>query len=137
MGKNRPHPAAAQACPCGGHDYATCCGRFIAQQQLPQTPEELMRSRYTAYTLGDEDYVRATWYARTLPDGPLVSSEPGMKWLGLEVRRHAAAGDEGTVEFVARYRVGGRAQRMHEVSRFVREEGRWYYLDGSFPQGSA
>lgn len=135
MGKNSSSSAAAQACPCGGGAYAACCGRFIGQQQAPQTPQELMRSRYTAYTLGDEAYVRATWYARTLPDGPLVSVEPGMKWLGLEVRRHAAAGDEGTVEFVARYRVGGRAHRMHEVSRFVREEGRWYYLDGSFPDG--
>lgn len=135
MSKNRPLPAAAQSCPCGGSNYAACCGRFIEQGQIPQTPEELMRSRYTAYTLGDEAYVHATWYPRTLPAGPLVSNEPGMKWLGLEVRRHAATGGDGMVEFVARYKVGGRAQRMHELSRFVREAGRWYYLDGAFPDG--
>ncbi len=138
MSSNSKTPSGAQACPCGNDAYAACCGRFITQGQIPQTPEELMRSRYTAYTLGDEAYVRATWYPRTLPDGPLVSQEPGLKWLGLEVRRHAANGDEGMVEFVARSKLGGRAQRMHEISRFVREEGRWYYLDGSFPpQGAA
>lgn len=93
-----------------------------------------MRSRYAAYTLGDEAYLRATWYPRTLPEETLVSNEPGMKWLGLEVRRHAEAGDEATVEFIARYKLGGRAQRMHEISRFVREDGRWYYIDGSFPE---
>lgn len=123
-------------CPCGGGDYATCCGRFLDQGMTAQTAEELMRSRYTAYTLGKEAYVRATWYPRTVPDGVLVSDEPGMKWLGLEVRRHVPAGDEATVEFVARYKVGGRAHRMHEVSRFIREDGRWYYVDGSFPKGS-
>jgi SEC-C motif-containing protein len=122
-------------CPCGGGDYVACCGRFIDQGGIAQTAEELMRSRYTAYTLGNEAYVRATWCPRTLPEGTLVSNEPGLKWLGLEVRRHAQSGDEATVEFVARYKIGGRAQRMHEVSRFIREEGRWYYLDGSFPSG--
>lgn len=93
-----------------------------------------MRSRYTAYTQGNEAYVRATWYPRTLPEGPLAQNEPGMNWLGLEVRRHVPADDEATVEFVARYKIGGKAHRMHEVSRFLREEGRWYYLDGIFPK---
>lgn len=120
-------------CPCGGSDYAACCGRFIEGGEKAQTAEELMRSRYTAYTLGNEAYVRATWYSRTLPAGRLVSQETGSKWLGLEVRRHAEAGHEATVEFVARYKLAGRAQRMHEISRFIREEGRWFYLDGSFP----
>jgi SEC-C motif-containing protein len=123
-----------QGCPCGGTDYLYCCGRFIEQDELPQTALELMRSRYGAYVLEREAYVRATWYPRTVPQGPLVSTEPGMKWLGLEVRRHHEAGDEATVEFVARYKIGGRAHRMHEISRFVREDGRWYYLDGSFPE---
>lgn len=121
------------ACPCGGSDYAACCGRFIAQGLVAQTAEELMRSRYTAYALGNAAYVQASWYPRTLPSGPLVSTEPGIKWLGLDVRRHVAAGEQATVEFVVRYKLGGRAHRMHEVSRFVREDGRWYYLDGHFP----
>jgi SEC-C motif-containing protein len=121
-------------CPCGGSDYATCCGRFIEQESAAQTAEELMRSRYTAYTQGNDAYLRATWYPRTLPEDPLASSEPGLKWLGLEVRRHMPAGDEATVEFVARYKIEGRAHRLHEISRFVRKAGRWYYVDGSFPK---
>ncbi len=124
---------ATPACPCGGASYAACCGRFIDSGQAAPTAQELMRSRYTAYTLGNEAYVRATWYARTLPEGVLVSREPGLAWLGLEVRKQAEVGDEASVEFVARYKIGGRAHRMHEVSRFVREDGCWYYLDGQFP----
>ncbi|MBS0307609.1 MAG: hypothetical protein JSS58_01440 [Proteobacteria bacterium] len=124
---------AAAACPCGAGCYADCCGRFIEQGALPQTAQELMRSRYSAYVLQDEVYVRTSWYPRTLPEGRLTATEPGMKWLGLAVKHHVENGDAATVEFVARYKIGGRAHRLHEVSRFVREEGRWYYLDGSFP----
>ena len=116
------------ACPCGGASYATCCGRFIAQDAVPQTAQELMRSRYTAYTLHDSAYLQATWHAGTRPAEPLQVEE-GLKWLGLEVRRHEQDGDAATVEFVARYKIGGRAHRLHEISRFVREDGRWYYLD--------
>jgi SEC-C motif-containing protein len=121
-------------CPCGGSAYAACCGRFIEGGAIPQTAEELMRSRYTAYTQRNEPYLKATWHASTRPDDPVTQDDEGMKWLGLEVRKHAPAGDDATVEFVARYKVGGRAHRLHEVSRFVREEGRWFYVDGSFPE---
>lgn len=121
-----------QACPCGGADYAQCCARFIRDGQLPQTAEELMRSRYSAYVLHDETYLKATWHPTTRPAED-VAQDDGVKWLGLEVRQHMPAGDEATVEFVARYKLGGRAQRLHEVSRFVRENGRWFYVDGSFP----
>ena len=118
-------------CPCGGASYAQCCGRFISGAQTPQTAAELMRSRYCAYTLQDDAYLHATWSDRTRPTGPIT--EAGLKWLGLEVKKHAEAGAEATVEFVARYKVDGRAYRLHEISRFVREDGRWFYLDGSFP----
>src|SRR4051812_8727706 len=120
-------------CPCGGNSYTACCGRFIEQGSVAPTAEDLMRSRYTAYTQGNDAYLRATWYPRTVPEGPLASNDLGMKWLGLEVRRHVPAGDEATVEFVARYKIDGRAHRLHEISRFVREEGRWFYVDGVFP----
>jgi SEC-C motif-containing protein len=127
----------AGPCPCGGPGYAQCCGRFIDGDATARTAEELMRSRYTAYVLRNEPYLQATWHARTRPAEALVRDED-LKWLGLEVRRHASAGDEATVEFVARYKVGGgRAQRMHEISRFLREGGKWYYLDGSFPERQA
>jgi len=91
-----------------------------------------MRSRYCAYVLQLTDYLLDTWHPSTAP-GELDLSP--VKWLGLEVRATQASGDAGVVEFVARCRDGqGRAQRMHETSRFVREQGRWYYIDGVFPQ---
>ena len=122
-------------CPCGGTDYARCCGRFIDDGLLPATAEELMRSRYSAFTRNDEAYVSATWSATTRPLPPLTSSEDKAQWLGLEVRSHQNNGDNATVEFVARYRINGRAHRLHEISRFERMQGRWYYLDGTFPAG--
>ena len=86
-----------------------------------------MRSRYSAYVLGLIDYLLATWHPSTSP-GDLEL--PPVKWLGLEVRHAEATGEAGVVEFVARCRVDGRAQRLHESSRFVRQDGRWYYIDG-------
>ena len=92
-----------------------------------------MRSRYSAYVLGLDDYLRATWHATTRPAAGDPLCDSTTRWLGLEIRSHApGAGDEATVEFVARYKVGGRAHRLHEISRFVREEGRWYYVDGNY-----
>jgi SEC-C motif-containing protein len=88
-----------------------------------------MRSRYTAFVLGRADHLLATWHPSTRPAE--LSLDEGVKWLGLEVRRHLTpAADRAEVEFVARSRVAGRGQRLHEVSRFVREGGRWYYVDG-------
>jgi SEC-C motif-containing protein len=121
-------------CPCGGGTYAACCGRYVGGHALPQTAEELMRSRYAAYALDDDAYLRATWHSSSRPEALAEERQQRVKWIGLEVRRHLQSGDEATVEFVARYKSGGRAQRLHEVSRFLREDGRWYYLDGSFPE---
>jgi SEC-C motif-containing protein len=89
-----------------------------------------MRSRYAAYVQHDADYLMQTWHPRTRPAEP-PSFEPGLRWLGLEVRRHSQTdADHATVEFVARSKLGGRAHRLHETSRFVREHGRWLYVDG-------
>ena len=91
-----------------------------------------MRSRYTAYVFGDEPYLLRTWHARTRPSALHLADER-VKWLGLKVLRADAGGaqdDEGRVEFVARYKVGGKAARLHETSRFVRERGQWFYVDG-------
>lgn len=93
-----------------------------------------MRSRYTAYALQNEDYLQATWHASTRPASEALTQD-ATKWLGLEIRRHVPDGDKAVVEFVARCKVGGRAQRLHETSRFVREQGRWFYVDGIFPEG--
>ena len=93
-----------------------------------------MRSRYCAYALELEPYLLASWHPDTRPPQLELKKEAGTKWIGLEIKDHAMTGsDSATVEFVARYRLGGRAHRLHEVSRFVREGGHWYYVDGQFP----
>ncbi|MEW5973297.1 MAG: YchJ family metal-binding protein [Pseudomonadota bacterium] len=128
-------PDVRQACPCGsGSAYAACCGRFIDQGMLPATAEQLMRSRYTAFTQAHESYLLATWHASTRPKSLDFDSEESVKWLGLridKVEKGGAHDDRGRVCFVAHWHVGGgRAQRLQECSRFVREQGRWFYLDG-------
>jgi SEC-C motif-containing protein len=118
-------------CPCDlGQAYAACCGRWHAGPAHLQAPDAaaLMRSRYSAYVLGLDDYLYATWHPDKRP-ATLWLKEPGRKWLGLEVKRHVVLdGHNELVEFVARSAIGGRADRRHELSRFVREASRWYYV---------
>jgi SEC-C motif-containing protein len=124
--------AAAASCPCGsGRPYANCCEPWHHGSPAP-TAEALMRSRYTAYVLNLHDYLLATWHESTRP--PSLEDSP-TRWLGLAVKQHVQQDDNhATVEFVARFRADGRGHRLHEVSRFVREGARWYYVDGDFPQ---
>lgn len=119
----------ADVCPCGsGRPLAACCGRYLDGHAAPPDAEALMRSRYTAYVLAREPYLLATWHASTRPTRLDLTPT---RWIGLTVSRHEQQdADHATVEFVARYKIGGRAHRLHETSRFVREEGRWYYVDG-------
>jgi SEC-C motif-containing protein len=123
----------SDGCPCGlSRPYAACCGRFLSGAQPAPTAEALMRSRYTAYVLGDAGYLLATWHPSTRPGRLDLDPEPRPRWLGLKVLRHAQEDDShASVEFVARYKIGGRGYRLHEASRFVREAGIWYYLDGA------
>ena len=134
------------ACPCGRLDargrplaYAGCCGRYIDHWDACPAPdaESLMRSRYTAFVREDEGYLRATWHASRRPSR--VTFEAGGKWLGLEVRGARQTGEgQAQVEFVARFRsAAGQAERLHERSRFVREDGRWFYVDGEHSPGRA
>lgn len=120
-------------CPCGNPaGYIQCCAP-LHEGAAAGTPEQLMRSRYSAYVLKREDFLLASWHATTRPASlRLAAQQPPPTWLGLEIRRQQAIDeDHASVEFVARYRLGGgRAQRQHETSRFVREAGRWYYVDG-------
>ena len=119
-------------CPCGSNKpYTDCCARYVEGNELAPTAEALMRSRYTAYTLLREDYLIATWHTSTRPSSLDLAADAATKWIGLEVKRHEQQDAEyAVVEFVARYKVNGRAHRLHEVSRFVREDGRWFYVDG-------
>ena len=128
-----PMPAA---CPCGRQDMhgrplalEACCGRFLDAGQLVPDAESLMRSRYSAHVLGRTDWLLRSWHASTRPAA--LAPDPGARWLGLQVRAHRVVDDaHAEVEFVARWRIGGRGVRQHERSRFVREAGQWWYLDG-------
>jgi SEC-C motif-containing protein len=93
-----------------------------------------MRSRYTAYTLADEAYLKSTWHPDTLATDFNLSEQAGAKWLGLKIMRHENTDDNhAIVEFVARYKIHGKAHRLHEVSSFERVAGYWYYVDGASP----
>ena len=119
----------AKPCPCGAADYAACCGHYHDGAPAPDAAA-LMRSRYSAYVLKLEAYLLATWHPGTRP-AALDLAADNAKWLGLEVKKHTQESpDRATVEFVARYKIGGQAHRLHEVSNFVREEGRWVYVGG-------
>lgn len=116
------------ACPCGsGKPLAECCGRYHGGEAAP-TAEALMRSRYSAFVLQDDGYLRDTWHPKTRPSQLDLSADDSC-WQGLEIvacRKGGLQDEEGVVEFVARYQGG----QLHERSRFVREQGRWFYLDG-------
>ena len=121
-------------CACGSNkNFTDCCGCYIEGNTPAPSAEALMRSRYVAYTLGREDYLLATWHPSTRPATLDMVDKIETKWLGLEVKRHEYTlqkPDRALVEFVARYKVGGRAHRLHEVSRFVCEGEQWFYVDG-------
>jgi SEC-C motif domain protein len=129
----------SQPCPCGRLNrsrqsvvLADCCGRFIDHFEDTPAPDaqSLMRSRYTAFVLQRADYLLATWHAGHRPAA--IDFDPGVKWLGLEVRQHRLLdATHAEVEFVARQKAAGVAAiRLHEISRFIHESGRWYYVDG-------
>lgn len=122
-------PRLADPCPCGRpRDYAQCCGLYHAGAAAPDA-ETLMRARYSAYVRRDADYLRASWHPSTRPADLQLDTHTA--WLGLTVQRVVDSGaDRAEVAFLARYRIGGgSAVRMTEHSRFLREDGRWYYLD--------
>ncbi len=122
-------------CPCDSKlNFQQCCGPLIQGEKLATTAEQLMRSRYSAYVQQEQDYLLKTWHPAHRPKS--LDFEDNEKWLGLKVKK-VVNGREvdstGTVEFVARFRVGGgRAQRIHEVSQFLKLDGQWYYLEGTF-----
>lgn len=94
-----------------------------------------MRSRYTAYVLSRDDYIMQTWHAPSRP--PLLQTEARTKWLSLKVIHAEHSATQGHVEFVAKYKINGKAHTLHERSRFLLENGRWYYVDGElFDEGN-
>lgn len=131
MGRRQGTSPALPPCTCGsGKPYAACC-QPLHQGQAAASAEALMRSRYSAYTLGLEPYLLHTWHPSTRPTDLDLQASPQPKWLGLEIKARGLQDEtHATVEFVARYRVQGRAHRLHETSRFEMENGEWRYVDG-------
>ena len=117
-------------CSCGRvATFEACCGRYLGTGAPAPDAESLMRSRFTAFVRCDAAHLLATWHASTRPTS--IDFEAGVKWLGLEVKRHTPIdAAHAEVEFVARSRLQGRGQRLHERSRFVREDGHWLYVNG-------
>ncbi|TCV81107.1 SEC-C motif-containing protein [Sulfurirhabdus autotrophica] len=122
-----------ELCSCGSNNaFLKCCGRYIKLAEAAPTAEALMRSRYTAFTLNDLDYISRTWHPDTRPGKEDEPSEQ-LEWLKLEVKATSAGGKddtEGTVEFVAHYCANGIEGHMQEKSRFIKENGLWFYVDG-------
>jgi SEC-C motif-containing protein len=124
----KPNPP----CPCGSDtDYAHCCGQYITGSAAAPTAEALMRSRYTAFTLKQENYLLHTWHPSTRPEQLDLTSDTHTKWIALNVKHHEQQdATHAVVEFIAKYKINGRAHQLHEISRFVKEDGKWFYVDG-------
>ena len=127
----------SEPCPCGRQDakkqllvYAACCGQYIDGELAAPDAQSLMRSRYSAFVLEKADYLLSTWHVSQRPAS--LDFESVVKWLGLQVQNHTVIdAQHAEVTFVARQRDRtGRAIRLHERSRFVCENGYWYYVDG-------
>ena len=125
----------SELCPCSsGLPHDQCCGSVLADTRPAPTAEQLMRSRYCAYVLGDAAHLLRTWHRSTRPVS--LTLDDDLRWEGLEVLARSGGGpfdDQGTVEFRAhhRHRFEDGHGVQHEVSRFVRERGRWFYVDGA------
>jgi SEC-C motif domain protein len=123
-------PLNRNSCPCdSSRTFAKCCGRWHAGAPAPDA-QSLMRSRYSAFVLCNEQYLLSTWHPGTRPDS--IPFSRNQKWLGLRIVDARVTGDDSAeVEFIARSKVSNAsAVRLHERSRFVREGGKWFYVDG-------
>ncbi|MGK8555690.1 YchJ family protein [Nocardia gipuzkoensis] len=123
----------SRRCPCGrGEAFDDCCGPVLRGERAAVTAEALMRSRYTAFAVGDADYLLCSWHPQTRPRE--LALDPAQRWLFLEITRTERGGlfdDTGIVEFVAHYRDADGRGTLHETSRFARSGGAWVYLDGT------
>jgi SEC-C motif-containing protein len=127
-------------CDCGsGIAFESCCGPFLAGAAAP-TAEALLRSRYTAFVRGDVDYIVSTHAARTrsqIDRSEIEHWSRQSRWQGLEIL-HSEPDDptagSAQIEFVARFHLNGQDQVHHELASFVREDGRWFFLDGAPPK---
>jgi SEC-C motif-containing protein len=129
MPKHKSVSTETNTCPCGtGRAYTVCCEPLHNGQPAARA-EALMRSRYSAFVLDLPEYIQRSWHVSARPS--LTADNEPTRWLGLRIEHaETLANDQATVEFSARYKVGGRAFVLRETSRFVHEDGHWFYVDG-------
>lgn len=125
-----------QACFCGREvGFAACCAPLLQGERHALTAEDLMRSRFSAFCLKNRDYLLQTWAKSTRPDD--LEFDDHIKWLRLEIVQKDAGGETdtaGKVAFIAYFKYSGRAEKLQENSRFLRDDqGFWRYVDGEFP----
>lgn len=125
-------------CPCNsGRCYTACCQPLLSGQTEAATAETLMRSRYSGYVAGDIAYLLRTWHPSTRP--PTLAADTILNWCGLEIIRTEKGQEEdveGIVEFKATACSHPNLVQLHETSRFVKEEGLWFYVAGDMTQAS-
>ena len=120
-------------CHCGTEmSYAQCCEPFHNGTDFPRTAQTLMRSRYSAYVVKNADYLLATWHKTTRPNEIDFSQDNTMwqKLVILHIKKGGVKDDKGRVEFNAFYIQDGEERLLHEISRFKKISGRWFYVDG-------
>jgi SEC-C motif-containing protein len=129
MADSKPANSASSACPCGSkRSYRQCC-ELLHNGVTAGDAEALMRSRYSAFALGLEHYIQRSWHVSTRPAPSPVDEQ--QRWIGLQIKRYQPLDStHALVEFIARYKINGRGFALHEISRFVREGGHWFYVDG-------
>lgn len=125
-------------CPCGSvQNYEQCCGLYLDAHQAPETPEQLMRSRYTAFSLSNIHYIGQTMKGKALEgfdEQQVKQSITHCIWIGLEVvQAYQESPDKGFVEFKARFLERNQVKTIHELSEFHRMNNRWFYVDGTLP----
>lgn len=129
MGKKK---VPTKLCHCGNQlAFASCCGAILNGDKSATTAEQLMRSRYSAFVEQDKDYLLASWHPEQRPQE--LDFDPQQQWIGLKIVRTEAGqadDDTGVVEFIARYKLQGKAYRLEEVSQFERVDGAWVYSFG-------
>ena len=132
----KKHKNPGQQCWCGNPQRRSCCEPILNNTKVAQTPEQLMRSRYSAYVTCNSAYLLSSWHNSTRPD--TVSIDPDQHWLGLTIKTVSTGTNDttqGTVEFVARFKIRGKGHRLRERSQFAKFDDRWYYIDGEMIDG--
>lgn len=128
-----------QPCPCNsGQDYADCCAPILTGERVAPTAESLMRARYCAYSLNNAGFLADSWHPSTRP-ADTDPAEQGLVWQQLDVISCEAGGEDdnqGTVEFIATFKLNGQTNHLHEVSDFLKEDGQWFYVDGKQKKGT-